>query len=124
MSESCNDLLIEQGATFERTLTIKDSEGVAIDITGWTFRGQIRKTYSDTTVIESFNFTIKDQITDKGKVLMYLTDSETEAIPVLPATGLSFTPTRYVYSVEAENDDNFVYRLLQGICIVSPEVTR
>lgn len=122
----CNqyDICIEQGATFERTLTIKDSNGVPLDITGWEFTGQIRKTYSDPDVVVSFSFDVLDQTTETGKVKMFLSADDTESIPVTPATGLSFKPTLYVYGVEAKKPDDFVYRFLQGVASVSPEVTR
>ena len=37
------DLTIEQGATFSRTITIKDASNVVVDITNDTFAGQVRK---------------------------------------------------------------------------------
>ena len=36
-------LVIEQGATFSRTITIKDASNVVVDITNDTFAGQVRK---------------------------------------------------------------------------------
>ena len=132
MSASNVDLLIEQGATFERTITISDANCVPMDITGWEFRGQIRRTYSDTTVLASFSFTIQDQVTKPGQVLMFMSATTTAAIPVNPASDSSTScistpnlkPTNYVYDVEAETSSDFVYRILQGLAIVSPDVTR
>ena len=46
MAAAQYDILIEQGATFSRTFVWKDSSEVAVDLTGYTARMQIRKTKS------------------------------------------------------------------------------
>jgi hypothetical protein len=118
------EMVIEQGATLERNLTIKDSAGVPIDITGWTFRGQIRKTYSDATVQGEFDYEVKDQITDTGKVRIFIDADDTSDIPVNPAINMNVQPTLYVYDIEAETPTGFVYRVLSGVAKVIPEVTK
>jgi len=47
------DITINQGATFELTITWKDSAGTAINLTGYTARMQVRETYSSATSIVS-----------------------------------------------------------------------
>lgn len=124
MAHKDYEILIEQGATFERILTIKDSAGLEIDLTNWIFRGHIRETYSSVSIIESFSFTILDQVLEKGKVKMFISAADTATIPVDPATSVGFKNTKYVYNIEAEKPDGFVYRFLQGLAVVSPDVTR
>ena len=47
------DITINQGATFELTITWKDSAGTAINLSGYTARMQVRETYSSATSIVS-----------------------------------------------------------------------
>ncbi len=112
---------IDQGSTFSVELTIKDSSGSAIDITGRTFTGQIRSIYSAATVIATFTCAITDATA--GKMTFSLTAAETAAITVDAATGTERTKTRYIYDIEMTNGST-VTRILQGNVDISPEVTR
>lgn len=110
----------EQGADFTALLTIKNAEGTVIDITGYTFRGQIRQKISDSTKLADFTFAIQDA--SAGTVLVSLTAAQTSA---LPARGLIFsTLTDLVYDIEMINAENKVTRIMNGYFKVSPEVTR
>lgn len=117
------DFLIEQGASFERTLTIKDSLDAPINLTGYVFSGQIRKKYSDATTVGSFVFTILDQVTNTGKVRVTMSPAATSAIPVDKAETAAKRNTVYVYDIEM-NTGSKVERLLEGAATISPEVTR
>lgn len=110
------DFTIEQGATFKWYITINDPDDPTkpLDLTGYAVRSQGRVKYDSTTTTFSFVCIVQDQVTDTGKVLLYLTDETTAAI----AKG------RYVYDVELESYDGEVARLYQGYVTVSPEVTR
>lgn len=123
MAASKVDLTIEQGAVYKATLTIKDELLALIDLTGYTFSGQIRKKYDDKSALASFTFTILNQVTYKGQVEMTLTDVQTSQIPVDGASGPKKTLTQYAYDVEV-NTGSYKYRLMEGIAYISPEVTR
>jgi hypothetical protein len=119
MAAAKYNITVEQGATFNLLLTIK-SPGVTptpIDITTWLFAGQIRKSPTDATVLADFTFTIQNQISNTGEVLVSLTDADTSAIPADgPITNL-------VYDIEATVGST-VTRLIQGSVLLSAEVTR
>lgn len=115
-------LLIEQGANLSIAMVIKDGTGIAIDITGYTFRGEIRATYSDPTVISNFTFVITDG--PSGKVTMSLTAVQTAAIAADPAINYKKMETYLAYDVEMVDLNSFVTRLIQGVVDLSPEVTR
>lgn len=117
------DLLVEQGATFTRTLTLKDSAGAPIDITGWTFAGQIRKKYDSSSPLVSFTCAIVGAATN-GQFSITLSHTQTSALPVLPAQDNSRSPTLYSYDIECVKSDSTKARLLQGLVKVSPEVTK
>jgi hypothetical protein len=119
MAAKVEDIIIEQGATFRRLLTIRDSLGVLIDIADWAFRGQIRTSATSVDVIADFTFTDGAGTGEKNIELDALT---TEAIVT---TGEKYSAfTKLWYDVEAELLDGTVYRLLNGLVQVSPEITR
>lgn len=123
MAAGTYNFTLEQGASFERVLTIRDSLDAPIDLTGFVFSGQIRKKYSDTSVLASFSFTILDQGTDTGKVRMSMTAANTALIPVEKAESAEKKLTQYCYDVEM-NTGSTVDRILEGVVSISPEVTR
>jgi len=118
------DLTIEQGATFSRTLTLKDAQGVKLDLTGWTFRGQVRTSLAAVSSLASFSFAVANQTTNPGEVSFSLSATTTAGIPATQPSDPSRPDTVYIYDIEAVDAATTVYRLLQGQVYVSPEVTR
>ena len=110
-----NNLLIPQGATFSENLYLKDSAGDAIDLTNYTARMSLKKTYDDTTAVISLT-TENGRITITGAtglVQLSITASDTAAL----ANGV------YVYDLELINASGEVDRYIQGTIRVSREVT-
>ena len=105
------DLTIEQGATFSRTITIKDDSNVAVNITSDTFAGQIRKRPQSGSVEASFTFTVTDGA--NGEVTATISATDTAAMD----TG------DFVYDIEWTSGST-VTRLLEGTASVTAEVTR
>jgi hypothetical protein len=116
------DLLIDQGKTFSREFQLKDALGAVIDITGWTARGQIRKTYSDVAKLADFVCTLTTPL--QGKFTISLTDIVSAGIPVDPAAGASKRATKWVYDIEAVRGDGTVVAIAEGLARIWPEVTR
>lgn len=123
MSAGNLDILIEQGASFELQMTLKDETGTPIDLTGHVFKGQVRKTYSDSTVLAEMSFVLADQGTDPGKVTASLTDTQTSALPVDAADGPDRPNFKYIYDIESGLAGKR-YRWIQGAANISPEVTK
>lgn len=106
---------IRQGASFSRVLTWKDAAGVAINLTGYTARMQIRAAVGSSTVILDLN-TTNGRLTlggVAGTITMALTAVETALLDwaVAPydlemVTGATVTP------------------LLEGYATLRKEVTR
>jgi len=117
------DFVIEQGATFNKTMILKDGSGTVIDVSEWTGRGQIRKTYRSQETIASF--TVDMTYASVGKVSFSLTAEQTAAI----TAGESETDPRskYVYDVELYRTVLLVEqvkRVVRGIIYMNPNVTR
>lgn len=108
------DLEIKQGQDELRLLTIKDDDGLPIDISAYSFRSSARESYNGKEVFE-FSFSIKNQVTNKGEVEMTLSSSVTSLIKVVRAV-------YYIYDVEMIFNSN-VTRIMQGRIYFDPEVT-
>lgn len=115
MSSNYLDLTVRQGEDFYRLLTIQDQNGNDINLTGYTFTAQIRETYSS-PLFMSFSFTILDQDTNTGEVEMEIS-AATSSAKVINSELV------YKYDVEM-NDGTSTTRIMEGNCIISPEVTR
>ncbi len=107
---------IYQGATFKRVLTLTEAT-VPINLTGYSIAGQIRPGYNNSTLIASFDFTIRNQGTSPGVVDMSL-DAD-----VLIALDLKDDKV-YFYDVEITSGSGEVTRIMQGEATVKPEVTK
>ena len=113
MAAATSNITIEQGATYRRQLTIKDSAGAALNLTGATFAGQIRESADSVEAVAAFVFAITSPAT-LGKVDMSLTSTVTAALP---------GNLDGVYDITLTQSGE-VIRLLQGSVEVSPGVTR
>lgn len=116
MSAGYLDLYIEQGATYNQPIVWKDSSGVAVNLTGYTARMQVRKTISATTPIITLT-TENGRITlggANGTITLNITATDTAALEQFAG----------VYDLELQSYSGFVTRLLEGQVTVSKEVTR
>lgn len=111
------NLTVYQGADFQRALELKDESSVLIDLTGYTFRGQAKLTYSESDPAFSFSFTLRDQGTDTGLVDMTISAAETAAVNISKTT-------RYLYDIEMVDADGIVRRIVEGSIELRPEVTK
>jgi hypothetical protein len=124
MSAASVNLKVEQGADFYRKLTIKDADGVPIDLTENVFRGQIRKNASDQVIMAAFTFSILDQSIHTGQVEMKLSAAETAQLPAAKQTSAKRIVRELAYDVERVSADGSVERLIEGCISLSPEVTK
>lgn len=106
------DLTLYQGATFDRTLEIKDSNSAAVDITGYTFAAQIRTSALSGTVAGTFDVAIANA--SAGRVTMEMSSANTTLVPA----------QQCVYDLEMTKANGDVVRLLEGFVDVKANVTR
>ena len=104
------NLYIDQGTTFSLAITVSDQNGDVKDLTEYTVRGQLRKSYYTST---SVNFTATASTPLEGEITISLTATQSSALKA----------GRYVYDIEIESDEETL-RVLEGIVVVNPEVTR
>jgi hypothetical protein len=120
-----HDISIDQGASFSMYLTIKDEANEKIDLSGHVFRGKIKKDLSDTTTQANFRFSILNQGNEstKGMVEIILTPEATASIQT-NARGTSRNVIKMIYDIESVSPSGFVTRWVQGLALISPEVTK
>ncbi len=112
------DLYIEQGATFEKVITWKDSSGNAISLTGYTVDMNIRETYDSTTVIAEYGGTPLINIVLGGT-------AGTISITISDTVTADFTFESAVYDLKlTETSSGKVTRLLEGEVFLSKRVTQ
>lgn len=80
-----------RGAQFFRLITIKDENGVAVDLTGSTFHGRAADDLKLPKKIIPFQITVKDQTTNPGEIEWLIEEASTSNIPVSESSLYSFT---------------------------------
>jgi hypothetical protein len=102
---------LDQGSDFEAQIQAKDSLGAVRNLTGYTFRGQVRRNYQASSKTD-FTITVIDA--SVGLFTMSLTAAQTAVLK----------DGRYVFDIEIVAPSTKVTRILEGTITVYPEVTR
>lgn len=105
---------MEQGATFKRTLSYKDSNGAAVDLSGYIVRGMLRRNYGDASPALDMASMLSIGSPASGGVINW----------VVPAASTDTLNGSYVFDIEIQSGGGEVTRLIQGEMIIIPEVTR
>jgi hypothetical protein len=103
------NLTADQGSTFESSIDVTGSDGAALDLTTYTIRAQVRKSYNSSTAVDFT--TTKDS---SGNIGLSLSATQTS----------NMKAGRYVYDVEIESSSATVSRVLEGQLEITPRVTR
>lgn len=112
------NLQIQQGSDLRFAFRVKGVDGLPEDVTGRTFRGQIRAAYGSADVLATFNITPRDQVTNKGEVDVHLPNT------ALPQSTLNLTNKAiFVYDIEMVYSTGDISKVLKGNAEVFPEVT-
>jgi hypothetical protein len=108
MAQKIN-IVVDQGTTFNTKFIINDVNDDPINFTGYTGDSQIRKSY---TSAASYSFSVL--LNSIGEVYLAMSANTTGSI----------SAGRYVYDVEVEDTAGTRSRIIEGIVIVTPQVTR
>lgn len=101
------DVVMTQGDTFEENILVEDSEGNAVDLTGYTFRSQIRRT-ADNVLVAEFAIT-----------------SDSESVTRSLNSGITSSLSgNYVHDFQWIDPQGRTKTLLSGDFEIEPEVTR
>ena len=105
------ELLIEQGATFSTTVNVEDTAGAAINLYGYSASSQMRKSYYATS-----NTIITSTITGNanGEITLSMTAANTA----------NLTPGRQVFDLLITSPTQVKTRVVEGVIVISPGVTK
>jgi hypothetical protein len=106
------ELTLDQGTTFESTLDLVADDGSAVNVAGYLFSGQIRKSYYSSNATANLTITVSDAA--NGNLTISLNSATTANI----AAG------RYLYDVKMTDTANTVTRIVEGIITVTPQITK
>lgn len=106
-----SNLTVDQGSDITYSIDVTDANGDAVNLTGYTIAGQIRKSYSSSTAV---SFTAAVTNVSTGEVTISLSSSQTNAMKA----------GRYLYDVEMTSSAGVVTRVLEGQIEVMAGVTR
>lgn len=105
------DLSIYEGDAVKFTVTVKDSSSVAINLTGYQAKAQLKTGFDDTNAID---FVCTITTPTEGVVSVYLA----------PATSAALTPgATYIWDFQLTEPGGDVRTYLAGDVTVVPEVT-
>ncbi len=114
-SSNVFDILVDQGATLNRALFVKNSAKRAIDLEGYIGRMHIRD-YTDSSVV------IQTLTSDTGEIVISAFDGRID-IFLSPTNTANLLAKNYVYDLELESQDGEVTKILSGKLTVRSEIT-
>jgi len=106
-----SEIVVEQGATFSTTINVEDSQGSAVNLSGYTAESQIRKSYYSST---ANNFTATVTGIANGEITLSMTAANTA----------NLTPGRALYDLLITSPAGVKTRVIEGIVTITPSVTR
>jgi hypothetical protein len=102
---------IDTGSNFGAVIKVNGSDGLPLNLTGFAVQSYIRKSYASKTHI---NFNAEIYSTTGGQVRVSLSNSDTDAIK----------PGRYMYDVEVQSPLGERLRVVEGVIIFTPQITK
>lgn len=122
-----NPIKIRKGKTFEMWLTFTLGEGEdeePIDISDWSFRGQVRKNEADEEALLDFQFEVQGD--DDNILYAFIPASDSEAIEMPTPCGHRRSKIKALYDIEGvkpASPEDIVYGLSEGTATITGEAT-
>ena len=111
MPAAYQELYLEQGTTFYTTITLDDVYGDVYNLASYNVSSMMRSSYYSSNAAAVFDA----EINPLQGVISLALDAPTTA---------NIAPGRYVYDTIIIDQYNTVTRVLEGLIIVAPSVTR
>ncbi len=106
-----SNITVDQGTDFTASVDVTDADGDALNLTGFTVQGQVRRSYYSSTAV---NLTCAVSNATTGIITFSLSAVQSDAMK----------PGRYVYDVEIKSGANVKTRVLEGQLEIMPGVTK
>lgn len=107
---SISNIYIDQGSSFSSNIDMTNDDGSAFDLNGYSGAGQIRTAYLAEAAVD---FAITLDIVN-SRIVFSLTKEQTSGMKA----------GRYVYDIVISNIDGKATRVVEGILVINPSVTR
>ena len=107
-----SNLYIDQGSDFKVVVTLTNQTGTPLNLENFVVKSQFRKSYQSSQAV-TFNVEILEPFTN-GKVRL--------SLPADTSSGI--LAGRYLYDIEVVNLLGEKRRVLEGLVILTPEITR
>lgn len=109
-------LIVDQGATLQYSIEFRFTDGTVFDLTDYTARMQVRESHSSEDVVLELT-------TENGGISI---DGEDGVVWLLasPETTAALDDAEYVFDIEIISPGGTVTRSVEGICVITPEVTK
>lgn len=105
------NLFVDQGSFYSKYITVLAPAGTVYDLTDYTVSSQMRKS-SESSISYDIPCTIVNP--SQGKIKLRFGAATTESIP----------PGRYLYDVEVTDSAGEKLRVLEGVVVITPQMTR
>ena len=102
---------IDTGSNWASVITVRGSDGLPLNLTGYSVSSYIRKSPTSKTHI-SFNAAVYSEV--GGQIRLSLSHTDTDGIK----------PGRYLYDVEIQSPSNERRRVSEGIIVFTPQITK
>ena len=106
-----SNMTIDQGTDFSSAIDVTDADGDPVNLTGYTVKGQIRKSYTSSTAVD---LTCAVSNAAAGIISIALTAAQSNAMKY----------GRYLYDVEMTSSGGAKTRVLEGQVEITPGVTQ
>lgn len=107
-----SNLYIDQGTTFSTVVDLQNQDGTVMDLGGYSVASQMRKSYQSSSFTP---FVASVENPTAGQIKLVLAADTSSAMKA----------GRYLYDVEITNLlSGEKFRVLEGIAILTPEITR
>lgn len=106
------ELDLDQGTDFNMDLDLTNDNGVAINVTNYTFTSSIRKSFY--SLNPTANLTVTVHNATNGNITLSMNS----------ALSANIRPGRYLFDVKQVDSQNTTSRVIEGIITVNPQVTK
>jgi len=106
-----SNLYVDQGSFYRTYVTVSNTDGNPLDLTNYTVASQMRKSYQSST---GYDFTSSITNPIQGRVRIELSSEQSRLIP----------SGRYLYDVEVTAPSGEKTRVVEGIVLINPEITK
>jgi hypothetical protein len=106
-----SNLFVDAGSDYAVVLTAKTPGGQPINLTDYTVKSQMRKSFGSSVFVD-LDAGVYNAA--RGQIVLRLSAADSETIE----------PGRWLYDVEITHPEGHKKRVVEGIVVVSPQITK